>query len=98
MVRSSICIELRYVFTSNEIVSYGINATEMHLVGLGWESDVSQASCQRCEGSSIDQAPYVSKYHLAKCGSINMFNFGTKTCEVYSFSNMCGLSHTQEIS
>jgi alpha-amylase len=50
--------------------------------GLGWEGDITQGGCQ---GSG--RAPYASKNHVAKCGFVNMFDFGTSVCEITPLSD-----------
>lgn len=50
--------------------------------GIGWEADIAQTSCLGTAGGS---APYTSKNHLARCGYINKFSFGTAACEINTF-------------
>ncbi|KHJ80130.1 hypothetical protein OESDEN_20203, partial [Oesophagostomum dentatum] len=44
----------------------------------GWESDVKQ---EKCSGDG-DLAPFKSKYHIAKCGAVNVFYWGSSRCHI----------------
>ncbi|XP_057380580.1 alpha-amylase-like [Daphnia carinata] len=54
------------------------------LYGTGYEPDIQQSVCS---GTGSDVAPpYISnKNHVACCGYINRFNFGTGGCEINGF-------------
>ncbi|XP_013389804.1 pancreatic alpha-amylase, partial [Lingula anatina] len=43
-----------------------------------WEADINQVTS--CGGSAGGQAPYSSKNHVARCGYINVFEFGSGSC------------------
>ena len=51
-------------------------------LGQGWENDVHQIQCQ---GTSGGVPPFSSKNHIAKCGSVNKFDFQSGTCEINDF-------------
>lgn len=48
----------------------------------GWESDIIQSTCT---GSAGGRAPYTSKNHLGRCGFVNVFDFGTASCQINPF-------------
>ena len=50
--------------------------------GQGWENDLHQTTCQ---GTSGGAAPFLSINHVAKCGSVNKFDFQSGTCEINEF-------------
>ncbi|XP_071496347.1 pancreatic alpha-amylase 2a5-like [Diadema antillarum] len=50
--------------------------------GDGWESDLSQGSCR---GSAGGTKPYSSVNHSARCGFVNVFEFGSDTCIINHF-------------
>lgn len=54
------------------------------LSGSGYESDIQQSTCT---GTGADvPPPYTSnKNHVARCGYINRFYFGTGDCEINAF-------------
>ncbi|KJH49612.1 alpha amylase, catalytic domain protein [Dictyocaulus viviparus] len=45
---------------------------------IGWEPNVKQK--QNCVGSIGGSAPFHSVNHIAKCGAVNVFNWGTDDC------------------
>ncbi|XP_022105490.1 alpha-amylase 1-like [Acanthaster planci] len=47
--------------------------------GAGWESDIWQGSCS---GSAGGSKPYSSNNHFARCGYLNMFDFGSNSCTI----------------
>ncbi|VDL77251.1 unnamed protein product [Nippostrongylus brasiliensis] len=48
---------------------------------VGWESDISQATCTGSVGGS---APFTSINHVAKCGAVNVFTWGSGDCIIDS--------------
>ena len=56
-----------------EIKAFGTN-------GVGWESDINQASCLGSSGARTP--PYRSTNHMALCGFLNVFDFGTPACTI----------------
>jgi hypothetical protein len=53
-------------------------------IGSGWEADVVQYPCT---GTGAGTSPPYSgtKNHMARCGYINRFNFGSGGCEINAF-------------
>ncbi|XP_038066970.1 alpha-amylase-like [Patiria miniata] len=49
--------------------------------GAGWEGDIGQGSCS---GSSSGSKPYSSNNHFARCGYLNVFEFGSSSCTMES--------------
>ncbi|XP_068220186.1 alpha-amylase-like [Palaemon carinicauda] len=49
---------------------------------IGWEPDISQGECSGDVGGS---PVYESKNHFAKCGFVNVFDFGNPDCVINSF-------------
>ncbi|XP_033636505.1 alpha-amylase-like [Asterias rubens] len=49
--------------------------------GDGWESDIMQGSCS---GSAGGSKPYSSNNHFARCGYLNVFDFGSSHCTIDS--------------
>lgn len=50
--------------------------------GTIWEGDITQ---KVCTGAGAATPPYTSKNHMARCGFVNKFNFGTGDCEILTF-------------
>uniref|UniRef100_A0A914D483 Alpha-amylase C-terminal domain-containing protein n=1 Tax=Acrobeloides nanus TaxID=290746 RepID=A0A914D483_9BILA len=46
---------------------------------VGWEPDVSQGSCSGTAGGT---APFKTNNHVAKCGYVNVFDWGTNSCTI----------------
>ncbi|PIO54544.1 hypothetical protein TELCIR_24092, partial [Teladorsagia circumcincta] len=44
-----------------------------------WEPDVRQG---KCSGNIGGTAPYSSKNHIAKCGAVNVFTWGSGECVI----------------
>ena len=52
------------------------------ILGVGWENDMKQTECL---GNLNEKAPFSFNNHVAKCGFINKFDFGSNTCEINHF-------------
>uniref|UniRef100_A0A1I7XI80 Aamy_C domain-containing protein n=1 Tax=Heterorhabditis bacteriophora TaxID=37862 RepID=A0A1I7XI80_HETBA len=52
-----------------------------HSPNIGWESNISQ---RPCSGSIGGSAPFSSINHIAKCGTVNVFSWGSNDCIVNS--------------
>ena len=50
--------------------------------GAGWEPDINQGSCT---GTAAGNAPYRTGNHMAMCGKVNIFNWGSGSCTVNNF-------------
>ena len=48
------------------------------LTGNGWEQDIGQA--ETCGGDVGGSKPYVSTNHMARCGYVNVFEWGSGDC------------------
>ncbi|PIO75704.1 hypothetical protein TELCIR_02241 [Teladorsagia circumcincta] len=48
---------------------------------VGWEQDISQKKCTGALGGS---SPFSSKNHVAKCGAVNVFTWGSSDCIIDS--------------
>ncbi|CAL2042372.1 hypothetical protein CAEBREN_19315 [Caenorhabditis brenneri] len=48
---------------------------------IGWENDIKQGSCT---GSVGGTAPFSSINHVAKCGAVNVFTWGSPSCIIDS--------------
>lgn len=48
-------------------------------LGGSWEPNISQSSCT---GTAGGRAPFTSTNHLAKCGSVNVFEWGSGSCSI----------------
>lgn len=48
---------------------------------IGWEGDIKQGSCSGSVGGS---APFSSINHVAKCGAVNVFTWGSASCVIDS--------------
>ncbi|CAD6194272.1 unnamed protein product [Caenorhabditis auriculariae] len=51
----------------------------------GWEGDVSQKTCTGAVGG---QAPFSSINHIAKCGAVNVFTWGSGDCIIDNKTNL----------
>ena len=52
---------------------------ELKAIVGGWEGNVVQGSCTGSRGAA---APYSSTNHIARCGFLNIYHFGTSTCTI----------------
>ncbi|KAK6037760.1 hypothetical protein COOONC_24734 [Cooperia oncophora] len=43
----------------------------------GWEPDISQ---KECSGIAGGKSPFKSNNHMAKCGAVNVFSWGSNAC------------------
>nr|CDJ87398.1 Glycosyl hydrolase and Alpha-amylase domain containing protein [Haemonchus contortus] len=48
---------------------------------VGWEQDISQKACTGAIGGT---APFSSRNHIAKCGAVNVFTWGSGSCIIDS--------------
>ncbi|KHJ92421.1 hypothetical protein OESDEN_07692 [Oesophagostomum dentatum] len=46
--------------------------------GVGWEGDIKQQTCSGNAG----YPPHVSKNHVARCGAVNVFYWGSGACNI----------------
>ena len=49
----------------------------------GYETEIAQMGCV---GDVSGGAPYVSSYHMAQCGYINVFEFNQEECQTVAFT------------
>ncbi|XP_067663291.1 alpha-amylase-like [Haliotis asinina] len=54
------------------------------IVNGGWEGDVMGGTCT---GSGAVSPPYTSKNHMARCGYLNVFHWGSGSCTITPLSS-----------
>jgi hypothetical protein len=47
---------------------------------IGWEPDIAQAACTG--SGNAGTAPFKTNNHVAKCGFVNVFDWGQNSCTI----------------
>jgi hypothetical protein len=77
-------LEYRFSVKYKQVKSFFQSFRIFYNAVPGWEADITQSPCT---GTGADvQPPYSgTKNHMARCGYINRFSFGSGGCEINEF-------------